>query len=215
MRNAVKKLAHGLIKLIERAKGFEIPDELPLRTKLAFLCGTYEKETSRFIHSHVKGGIAIDVGAHIGYYSRLLSPLVEKVYAFEPDPANYSYLVKNTQNYENIIPLNIAVSDASGTQPFFLVKNSTFRHSLIDEGGGERIIVNAAALDDLPELKDRTVSFVKIDVEGHEQNVLAGMRNIIAKSHPLIIAEMPLNETYMPVSATIGGKRRVRNYIIA
>lgn len=214
MRHAIKKLAHRIVQMIGRAKGFEIPYELPLRTKISFLLGTYERETSDFIRAHVKGGVAIDVGAHIGYYSRLLSPLVETVYAFEPDPTNYSYLVQNTKNYSNIVPLNIAVSDASGTQPFFLVKNSTFRHSLIDEGDCESVMVKTVALDGLEELKGRHVSFVKIDVEGHEQSVLAGMRDIIAESRPLVIAEMPLNERYTPVSATIGGKRKVRNYII-
>lgn len=214
MRTTLKRFAHTLVYLFERAKGFRIPDELPLKTKLAFLTGTYEAETSRFIRSHVKGGVALDVGAHIGYYSRLLSPLVDVVYAFEPDPRNYALLKENTKRFKNIVPLNLAVSDKSGEQPFFLVKNSTFRHSLMDEGGGERIAVKTVALDEMSEFRDKRVSFAKIDVEGHEQSVLRGMAEIIAVSHPLIIAEMPLNDRYTPVSANIGGKRTVRNYIV-
>ncbi len=214
MRKILKQHAHILVKVIERLRAFNIPDELPLRTKLDFLFGTYERETSAFIHSCVKGGVAIDVGAHIGYYSRLLSPLVEKVYAFEPDPTNYSFLVKNTKHCGNVIPLNMAVSDTTGTQQLFLVKNSTFRHSLIDEGGCGSVIVPTTALDDLVELEGQSVSFVKIDVEGHEQSVLTGMKGIVAANHPLIIAEMPVNDRYTAVSADIGGKRTVRNYIV-
>lgn len=215
MRRILKKAAHTLARVLERAEDFRLPNELPIKTKLAFLTGTYEAETSRFIRSHVRGGIALDVGAHIGYYSRLLSPLVDVVYAFEPDPRNYALLKENTKRFKNIIPLNFAVSDESGEQPFFLVKNSTFRHSLIDEGGGERIAVKTVALDEMPELKDKRVSFVKIDVEGHEQSVLRGMTEVIAVSHPLIVAEMPLNDRYTPVSANIGGKRKVRNYLVS
>ncbi len=133
MRQSFKTLAHGFVKLLEFLRAFSIPSELPFQTKLAFLLGTYEKETSDFIRARVKGGVAIDVGAHIGYYSRLLSPLVDTVYAFEPDPTNYAFLVKNVKHCANVIPVNMAISNTTGQQEFFLVKNSTFRHSLINE----------------------------------------------------------------------------------
>lgn len=214
MRKIFKNLTHGLVKILERMKAFDVPDTLPLRTKLAFLFGTYEKETSHFIRSHVKGDIAIDVGAHIGYYSRLLSPLVDTVYAFEPDPTNYAFLVENVKQHTNVIPLNVAISDKIDQQQFFLVKNSTFRHSLVNEGECESIMVNTTTLDNFMALKGQRVSFVKIDVEGHEQNVLAGMKNIIENYHPLIIAEMPINEAHTPVSPAIGRMGLVRNYIV-
>ena len=58
----------------------------------------YERDTrilcQKLLHS---GMTMVDVGAHIGYYSLLAAKLVGeegKVYAFEPDPLNYSLLKK-------------------------------------------------------------------------------------------------------------------------
>lgn len=215
MRKLLKKLAHRVVKILESIRGFYIPTRLPLRTKLAFLFGNYEKETSRFIRRTVKGGVAFDIGAHIGYYSRLLSPLVDTVYAFEPEPNNFALLVKNTERYKNVVPINMAVSDQTGMQDFFLVKDSTFRHSLVNEGDCERISVDTTSLDLFAKLKNiSNVSFIKIDVEGYEEKVLEGMKEAIQKYHPLIIAEMPTNDKYTAVSATIGRKGLVRNYIL-
>jgi FkbM family methyltransferase len=213
MRDLIKGWAHCTVKIMEGVKGFAVPSELPLKTKIDFLFGLYETETSQFIRTHVKGGVAIDVGAHIGYYSRLLSPLVDTVYAFEPDPTNYAFLVKNVQRYANVIPVNMALSDTVGRQEFFRVQNSTFRHSLVDEGDTEKIMVQTTTLDEFLKKEKGVIIFVKIDVEGHEQSVLDGMKNIIEKHHPLIIAEMPINESYTAVSPAIGRKRSVRNYI--
>ncbi len=214
MRELLKKSAHFLIKRIEAAKGFYLPDGLPARTKMAFLFGRYERETLTYIRAHVAGDVAIDVGAHVGYFSRHLSPLVKRVYAFEPDPTNFALLVKNTRRFANVTPLNMALSDSSGEQPFFLVPDSTFRHTLVSEGGYPHIMVSTTTVDDFMESKKERVSFVKIDVEGHEQSVLAGMKKTVGKDRPLVICEMPLNDTYPPVSPVIGKMGLVRNYIV-
>ncbi|HCR52244.1 TPA: hypothetical protein DIV48_01180 [Candidatus Kaiserbacteria bacterium] len=215
MRTLLKRLAHGTVRILEHIQVFYIPSELPLKTKLSFLFGRYEIETSKYIRKNVRGGVAFDIGAHIGYYSRLLAPLVDTVYAFEPEPRNFALLVKNTKKYRNIVPVNAAVSDIVGRQDFFIVKNSTFRHSLINEGDCESVTVDTTTLDAFVNKKGiRNVSFAKIDVEGHEKDVLVGMKEVIKNCHPLVIAEMPMNDTYTPVSAVIGRQGILRNYII-
>lgn len=215
MRNLIKKMAHGIIALMERVFDFYIPQELPLRQKLAFLFGFYENETSKFIRKNVYGGVAFDVGAHIGYYSRLLSSVADRVYAFEPEPRNFALLVKNTRKYPNVTPVNMAISNKSGQEDFFIVKGSTFRHSLVDEGDCESVQINTTSLDDfVKENSLQGISFVKIDVEGHEKEVLEGMKEIINKHHPIVIAEMPENENHHPVSPKIGRQGRLRNYRI-
>jgi fibrillarin-like rRNA methylase len=64
-----------------------------------------------------KGDTVLDIGANIGFYSKLLAGLTGesgKVYSFEPDAANYNYLLRNTKGIKNIIPINKAVSESSG-----------------------------------------------------------------------------------------------------
>jgi len=46
-----------------------------------------------------EGQVVVDVGAHIGYYTVLLARMVGKgrVFAFEPEPSNFSLLAKNVE----------------------------------------------------------------------------------------------------------------------
>lgn len=219
MRNVIKKLVHLLVKGIEHVKGFHLPEELPLNVKLAFLFNYYEKETTDYIRanirSHTSHDRALDIGAHVGYYARLLSPLVERVYAFEPNERNYALLVKNTAKYKNIVAIRAAVSDFDGMSDFFSVPTSTFRHSLIDEGATVKTRVRTLTIDslDIP-----FVCFVKIDVEGAEDAVLRGMERTMFLWKPLVIAEMTTgayNSPHKPIGRIFGHKWNKRNYIVA
>jgi len=73
--------------------------------------GFFEKyETKLFKKSIKRGMVVLDIGANIGYYTLLAARLVGdegKVFAFEPDPYNYSLLRKNIEanRYNNVIPM--------------------------------------------------------------------------------------------------------------
>ena len=52
-----------------------------------------------------KGDIVLDIGANIGFYTKILAELVGengKVYAFEPDKTNFSYLMKNSESLNRL-----------------------------------------------------------------------------------------------------------------
>ena len=214
MRRVVKWLVHAVVARAELIVDFHIQPELPLRTKLSFLFGRYEPETSNYMRQ-LTGEVAFDVGAHIGYYSRLLSRRFKTVYAFEPDERNFAFLKRNTRGCKNIIPVHAALSNTTGSVAFFSVKGSTFRHSLIDEGNTTRSTVPTFTMDDFVKKNNiATVSFVKIDVEGAEDAVLKGMREVIARDNPIIIAEKPVGSRYVPISEPIGAHKTVQNFII-
>jgi predicted methyltransferase len=64
-----------------------------------------------------KGDVVLDIGANIGFYTKILSALVGeqgKVYAFEPDATNFSHLKKNAGHLKNAVLINKAVSDKTG-----------------------------------------------------------------------------------------------------
>jgi FkbM family methyltransferase len=190
MRSILKTLFLPVLVLLETATDFHTSPLPQIAERLKMLAGMYEPGTTTFIKKRLQGGVAFDIGANVGYYARLMSPRAEHVYAFEPDPDNFALLQRNCRNFPNITPLNMAVGETTGTVDFFKVPNSAMRHSLIDEGGGtQKILVTCTSLDDFVREKGIAhVSLIKIDVEGAEEQVFAGMQELL-KQRPVIIYE--------------------------
>ncbi len=61
--------------------------------------------------------------------------------------------------------------------------------------------VKKKKLDDL--LADKDISFIKIDVEGHEREVLSGSKKIISKNMPNLLVEIEGRHSKQPVLDTI------------
>lgn len=95
-----------------------------------------EYESVKLCRQLVKPGMTvIDIGAHIGYYTRLLSELVGKsgrVFAFEAHPDNYAVLKQNlsASRYSNVKIYNCAVSDRKGKMHLYVSPGSS-NHSLL------------------------------------------------------------------------------------
>jgi FkbM family methyltransferase len=154
------------------------------------LADRYEVGTTRLFNQILQAGMTvIDVGAHVGYFTLLAARLVGpggRVYAFEPDPSNYSLLRRNIKlnGYQNITAINQAVSDRSGSGTLFLSGMDTGSHSLFPSmpvHGVEEIPVTT-----LDTFLDRegwpSIHVVKIDVEGSELSVLAGMAGTLQRN---------------------------------
>jgi FkbM family methyltransferase len=134
------------------------------------------------------GSTAIDVGAHIGSLAVPLAKIVGssgQVFAFEPQQRVHRELHHNfvLNGFEHAQALMMAVS----SEPGFIEMDPPFP----DDGwtrvgtGGQR--VEARTLDSF-ELQD--VSLIKIDVEGHEVEVVMGALETIDRWHPVLIIEM-------------------------
>lgn len=158
--------------------------------------GFHEKyETELFKKSIKKGMVVIDIGAHIGYYTLLAARLTGekgKVFAFEPDPYNYTLLVKNIEvnGYSNVIPVQKAVFSKSGKMKLFLDKSDLGNHSLSDANipnGDTSITIEVISLDEFFKDKHHKIDVIKMDVQGSEMGVLQGMTNIINKNDNLEI----------------------------
>lgn len=160
------------------------------RWRFEILMGWNEFESVKLCRQFVKPGMTvIDVGAHIGYYTRLLSELVGRsgrVFAFEAHPDNYAVLKQNLRGrkYSNVEIYNCAVSDQKGKMQLYVSSGSS-NHSLLmgytEESG--IIDVESITIDSfLSEKGIKSVDFMKMDVEGAEPLVIAGMRNMIASS---------------------------------
>jgi len=150
--------------------------------------GEYEKGTTKVFMKTVKKGMTfVDVGACIGYYTLIAAKLVGadgKVFAFEPEPLNFEWLVRSISinGFKNILPIRKAVSDKNGLIELYLDKDNIGGHSIV-RNRGESILVEAVALDNF--FKDQTPDVVKIDIEGAEILALRGMEQIIKRSKEL------------------------------
>lgn len=133
-------------------------------------------------------GDLLDVGAHIGYYSVLLSPLVAGVWAFEPDERNHPYLKKALAEVQGSQIVAKAVTDFDGEISFADNGESSVSH--IDpsrESKGNT--VPATTLDTFVSEHDLTVSAIKMDIEGFEILALEGARKAFQEGNLIALIE--------------------------
>lgn len=143
-----------------------------------------------------------DVGANIGLYSWLFRKLSSnrKILAFEPDPKNFELLqmTKENSKIKNINLFNIALSNRMETVSF-QQDTLTSATGMISDGqtpwiekylGQETnsIQVNTDYLDNKT-FKRQDPSLIKIDVEGHELEILRGGEKKLSQCKPLLLIE--------------------------
>jgi len=148
-------------------------------------------ETALFKKELKAGQIVLDIGANIGYYTLIAAKLVGpggKVYAFEPDPDNFTLLKKNVEanGYDNVVLVNSAVSDKNQTARLFINKTNKGDHRLYDSKDGRHSIsVQTIRMDDFFKKLDKKIHFIKMDIQGSEARALNGMMGLIRKNHSL------------------------------
>ena len=134
-----------------------------------------------YLQRTLKEGMnVIDAGANIGVYTVLAAEKVGntgKVIAIEPEPKNYKQLLENIElnNFQNVIPKNIALLNHKGSEKLYL-SSSPGSHSLIfHEDKNSYIEVPVKTIDKLlEELDIKKVDIIKIDAEGAEAPILKG-----------------------------------------
>lgn len=154
----------------------------------------WEPEVAEALASTARQNIvALDIGAHVGIFSLLLSRLVGpqgKVIAIEADPINAAYLRRNVlrATCNNVLVLEIAASDHSGTVPLSrsIEDNTGDTRSYDLPIAGDTLSVPAIALDAVVE---GPVHLAKIDLQGMDHVALRGMSRILAEHRPTVIME--------------------------
>jgi len=159
-----------------------------------------EKLTTQLFKQAVKeGGTVVDMGANIGYFTLLAARLAGKegkVYAFEPEPHNYEMILKNLalNGYENVVPMQKAVSNAAGTVKLYVSSKDVGAHTLrqhhdkrqFDEKeSGEFVEVEAVIPDEFFKDKKHPIDVIKMDIEGAEMAAISGMDRVIRENKNL------------------------------
>ena len=142
------------------------------------------------------GDWVVDIGANIGYYTKRFSELVGpqgRVISFEPIPATFSLLAANVQLFhnKNVTLINAAVSEkldlAGMSIPSFSTGLKNYYEAHISTTKNRELSILMFSLDSIFDTKN--ISLIKIDTEGHEEFVLAGMNNLLKKHLPILIIE--------------------------
>jgi len=150
------------------------------------------------------GQTALDVGANYGVFTKLFSELVGpagSVLAFEPVPITFRTLAAGIERYHlhNVKAINKAVSDHADRMWMTI---PSYRNGFGDNLCEAHLTNPSAAQGVFPvdsvtidSLNLPRVDFIKIDVEGHELEVLKGCRETIAKYHPALLVEVTSPKT--------------------
>ncbi len=150
--------------------------------------GWYESEKQKKLVSLLqKGHVVYDIGAHAGYYSILASTLVGEtghVYAFEPNPRNFSYVQKHISMnaLTNVSANEEAISDVNGAAMFECAQGSSLG-KLSPHGSRQ---VRTLTLDSLIQKGFRPPNLIKMDIEGGELAALNGARETLATYRPIV-----------------------------
>ena len=171
--------------VVEGSEMFLAKDRICIQMALS---GTWEPRNTRLVRDTVReGDIVIDIGAHVGYYTLILSKLVGNrghVYAFEPDADNFNLLKMNVEmnKCRNVTLERRGLSDKSGAAllgGWTLVSSADKPEHHPDD---EIKQVEVVALDDFFGEDIPEIAFVKIDIEGHEINAVRGAVQTIERS---------------------------------
>lgn len=129
-------------------------------------------------------------GGNCGMYVRMYANLFDVVWAFEPSPIPFHCMVNNNTT-DNVVKMQLALGD----QNKMISLNKQYENSsgylniAVHKIDPRDSIENFIPMIKLDTLNLPSCSFMQLDVEGYEGNVIRGARNTIEKFRPVIAAE--------------------------
>lgn len=167
--------------------GFAFPDADQFMVDELKTDGTYQashlREALRFV---TEFGCAVDGGAHVGTWSKLMAEAFTKVVAFEPSPDTFECLLFNMRALEQV-----------QCEPFALGSGPGAVSMTIDAANAARANTGARRVQAGGDIAVRTidsyqldrVGFIKLDIEGSEPMALQGAAATIARCKPIVLFE--------------------------
>jgi FkbM family methyltransferase len=152
-------------------------------------------------------GFAIDVGAHVGQFSRELidSGLFAGVIAFEPNPVHGDALAQLASRERRITVVRCAVGALEGECDFHCDDNTAtgsllaYRQDYLTDGAVRKLSVPVVTLDyycasTIP--AGERIGLIKIDTQGHDLAVIRGASRTLKSNRPIVIAELIYTPMY-------------------
>lgn len=140
--------------------------------------------------------VVADIGANIGLTALLFSSLARKVYAFEPSLSTYRILSENLHRAKtnNVEAINLGLGHKAEALSITFARNNRSGGYISDkirpETGHVTEEIKIDTIDHYFKSRSDCPTFLKIDVEGFEQNVIKGGGRFLAKHTPTAVMEM-------------------------
>tara|TARA_B100000073_G_scaffold241656_1_gene202663 strand:- start:24 stop:821 length:798 start_codon:yes stop_codon:yes gene_type:complete len=146
----------------------------------------------------------IDVGANRGIYSYFFSKYSRNIEVFEPNPACSKLLESWSNQLDGIHVHNVALSNKDGLASLLIpVDENGIEHdssASIENNDFQNTKTQEVSLRRLDEYLFQDITFIKIDVEGHEFSVLQGALNTIAEFKPSMLIEIEQRHNTIEIS---------------
>lgn len=157
---------------------------------IELMSGIREPAATRYLQTFLQNDdVVLDIGANIGYYvavERYAAPGAE-IHAIEPVLANLRLLLENTSRQVKVYPL--ALGDHAGTAPIYIPDRCNWATMNQDHArtlsGVQEAQVQVITLDQFCEQYGVAPTFLRMDTEGSEVEIIRGARNLIESSRPL------------------------------
>lgn len=198
IKKLVRKYIPNFIKNLFNKVRIYYRNKYPLKYLIKFINDSSNLEREiEIIKYFSKGGLALDIGGNIGVYSFYMLKHFKNVTAFEPIPDFYNNLKKMFSNNNNYSVYNLALSAKEGEATIYIPDRF---HGWSTLESDDLMLKKASATQKIKELKIKTktldsfefknLDFVKIDVEGHELNVLYGAVKTLKTNNAVILIEI-------------------------
>jgi len=172
--------------------------------------GRYEVNQLRYIKTLLGSrsiDLFLDIGANIGLYSLFVAQNTNEnveVIAWEPDRRNYAQLHANlllNRLYDRVAVRNYGASNAAGTVKFLQNRGNSTGQSRIastqpkttKQHKFKTISIPVDSIDNDVTVKGKSI-LIKIDVEGHQSQVLAGMKQLLVNNNCILQVEILRND---------------------
>jgi FkbM family methyltransferase len=144
-----------------------------------------------------RGDTVIDVGGNIGFFVLILNEMLGdegNIFSFEPSKRLKERLEKTIKinNIKNVTIVNLALGESERKTTLHYNPKQTGLSSIITDfkNGLVSEEIQITSLDKFSENIQSRISFIKIDTEGYEPQVLKGARKIISRDKPTIYIEL-------------------------
>lgn len=144
-----------------------------------------------------QGDKVIDIGGNLGFFVLILNELVGdsgKIYSFEPSKKLHHKLTSTIKinNLQNVSIVNLALGESEGSTTLHYNPRQSGLSSIISDFEGDTLSeeIKITTLDNFSTNLTGRVSFIKIDTEGYEPQVLKGAKELIKRDRPTIYIEL-------------------------
>ena len=200
-------------------KKYFLPEKFLLKKRLERSIKKEDEKEINLVKDLIKPDTdSLDVGVYRGVYSYEMAKYSKTVHSFEPNPVIFEFINKNLKklkkniklyncalsNKNEIIDLKIPIRninyDKNNYEEYYQMGKATI-HKKNEFSTYEKFQVIAKSIDEFSFKNE--ISFIKIDVEGHEKEVIEGGMKTIQKDKPNLLVEIEEKYTKRKVSETV------------